>query len=201
MNTTIDLIGALLSILSGYFYIREKSFAWLISLTAIPLNITIDIRIGIYGDILLQLIYLALSIYGWCAWQTSNSTVHQAASIIRVTAKQFYTLLTLTLLTILGIWASINYYTDSNVALLDSSITVLSLLATWLLSRKFVESWLLWIVIDTLYLSLCTYKQIPLHGFTAIIDAMMCVVGYTYWMREYGSYKQQAIHACAPAQS
>lgn len=189
MNTTIDLIGALLSLISCYFYIKEKPFAWLISLSAIPFDIVMDLYIGVYGDLFLQFIYFILLLYGWYAWR-QGTTVEQALPITRINLKQFYSLGFLTLLPIMVIWLSINYYTNSNVALLDSSVTVLSLLACWLLSRKYMESWILWILVDTLYVSLYSFKQMPFHGFVSLFDAIMCVVGYTYWMREYGNSKE-----------
>jgi nicotinamide mononucleotide transporter len=192
LNISTDLIGAMLSFVSCYFYIKEKPFAWLISLSAIPFDIAMDLSIGVYGDLFLQFIYFILLLYGWYAWRKGDS-VAQALPITRMHSKQFYTLAILAVLQIIAVWTSINYYTHSNVALLDSSVTVLSLVACWLLSRKIMESWLLWILIDLLYVSLYAYKQMPFHGFVSLFDAVICIIGYSYWIREYGTHLKTTV--------
>ncbi|HTM64489.1 MAG TPA: nicotinamide riboside transporter PnuC [Gammaproteobacteria bacterium] len=186
MNTTIDVIGALLSIISAYFYIKEKPIAWLISLIAIPFDVIMDFRIGVYGDLLLQFLYFILLIYGWYSWR-HGAKVEEGLPILRITAKQFYLIGLLTLFPVIAVWLSIDHYTDSEVALLDASVTVLSMLAIWLLGKKIIESWLLWVFVDCLYVALYVYKQMPFHAFMSLFDSVTCVIGYFYWMKEYGN--------------
>jgi nicotinamide mononucleotide transporter len=186
VNTTIDVIGALLSIISAYFYIKEKPIAWLISLIAIPFDVIMDFRIGVYGDLLLQFLYFILLIYGWYSWR-HGAKVEEGLPILRITAKQFYLIGLLTLFPVIAVWLSIDHYTDSEVALLDASVTVLSMLAIWLLGKKIIESWLLWVFVDCLYVALYVYKQMPFHAFMSLFDSVTCVIGYFYWMKEYGN--------------
>src|SRR3989338_5024722 len=89
VNTIIDIIGALLSIISGYFYIKERPVAWLISLAAIPFDVAMDISIGVYGDLFLQFVYFVLLVYGWYVWR-SGQQVEDGLPIIRLSGKQFY---------------------------------------------------------------------------------------------------------------
>ena len=191
MNTAIDVIGALLSVASAYFYIKEKPVAWLISLVAIPFDAIMDLRIGVYGDFLLQFLYFILLIYGWHSWRRGTKT-GDGLPVVSITLKQLYSIGLLTLLLITAVCLSLRHYTNSEVALLDASVTVLSLLSIWLLGRKIIESWLLWIFVDCLYVALYVYKQMPFHAFVSLIDAVACVVGYLYWMKEYGNLLGQA---------
>jgi nicotinamide mononucleotide transporter len=184
VNTIIDLAGALLSIISGYFYIKERPVAWLISLAAIPFDVIMDISIGVYGDLFLQFVYFVLLVYGWYAWR-SGQQVEEGLPIIRMSGKQFYGFTLLSSIFVIGIWYSLNTYTNSEVALMDSMVTCLSLVAMWLLCRKIIESWLLWIFVDCLYAVLFVYKQMPFHGVMALFDAGVCVMGYLYWVREH----------------
>lgn len=188
MNTTIaiDIIGALLSLISGYFYIKERPVAWLISLIAIPFDVIMDLSIGVYGDLFLQATYFVLLLYGWYIWR-SGAKVEEGLPILRLTMRQFYIFSTISLLTVSVIWLSLDRFTNSEVALLDSLVTCLSLVALWLLCRKVIESWLLWIFVDCLYVTLYVYKQMPFHAIMSLFDAGMCVAGYVCWVREYGS--------------
>ncbi len=193
MNTaTIDVIGALLSIISGYFYIKEKPVAWLISLIAIPFDVIMDINIGVYGDLFLQFIYFVLLIYGWYSWR-NGAQVEDGMPILRITARQFTIFGMVSLITVIAIWKSLNHYTNSEVALLDACVTCLSLVAQWLLCRKIIESWLLWIFVDCLYVTLYFFKEMPFHGVMSLFDAGVCVLGYMYWMREHANLVVPAI--------
>jgi len=186
VNTTIDIIGALLSVISAYFYIKEKPVAWLISLSAIPFDVLMDINIGVYGDLLLQLVYFILLIYGWYAWR-HGAKVEEGLPLLRITARQIYLFSLMALVSIAAVWLSLGRYTNSEVALLDSLVTVLSLLGIWLLCRKVIESWLLWIFVDCLYIALYVHKQMPFHAFMSLFDSVTCVIGYWYWVKEYGT--------------
>lgn len=191
MDTTIDIIGALLSLISAYFYIKEKPIAWLISLVAIPFDAIMDLRIGVYGDFLLQFLYFALLLYGWYSWR-HGAKVEEGLPLLRMTAKQFYMIGLLTLFPVVAVWMSLGHYTNSEVALLDASVTVLSMLAIWLLGKKIIESWLLWIFVDCLYVALYVYKQMPFHAFMSMFDSVTCVIGYLYWVKEYGGARVPA---------
>src|SRR3990167_7686226 len=179
-------MGALLSVISAYFFIKEKPIAWIISLAAIPFDVIMDLHIGVYGDLFLQFLYFILLIYGWHSWH-HGAKVEEGLPLLRMTAKQFYWLGMLTLFPVIAIWLSLDHYMNSEVALLDALVTVLSMLAIWLLGRKFIESWLLWIFVDCLYVALYVSKQMPFHAFMSLFDSGMCVVGYIFWMREYGN--------------
>lgn len=192
MNITVDIIGALLSLISGYFYIKEKSFAWLISLSAIPFDVVMDLQIGVYGDLLLQIVYFIILLYGWMMWR-KGTIIEEVLPISRISLKQACKLILLTSISFVSIWALINLYTTSTVAVLDSSVTVLSVLACWMLCRKLIESWLLWVIVDTLYIILYIHKQMPFHAFMALVDSIMCMIGYTCWIREYSNTLKQNV--------
>jgi nicotinamide mononucleotide transporter len=186
VNTTIDIIGALLSVISGYFYIKEKPVAWLISLLAIPFDVVMDVTIGVYGDLFLQLIYFILLIYGWYSWR-HGAKVEEGLPILRITGRQITLWGSVAFFMVATIWFCLNRYTNSEVAFLDATVTCLSLVALWLLCRKVMESWLLWIFVDCLYAFLYVHKRMPFHGLMSLFDAGVCVMGYMYWVREYGS--------------
>jgi len=74
-------------------------------------------------------------------------------------------------------------YTDSTVPWLDSLTTALSIVAMWMLARKYVEQWLVWIVVDAVSAGLYIYKELY---FTAGLYALYTVIayfGYKEWIR------------------
>lgn len=198
MNTLIDLTGAMLWLISGYFYIKEKPVAWLISLMAIPCDATMDIIIGVYGDLVLQFIYFILLIYGWYVWRYGNEA-EDNLPILRMSMKQFYFYSVMSGIIVTLIWMGLNKFTDSQIPLLDATVTCLSLVAQWLMCRKILESWILWIFVDVIYIVIYADKFMTFHGLMSFVDACVCVVGYIYWVREYRGLKPVTQVAVVPA--
>ena len=77
-------------------------------------------------------------------------------------------------------------FTDSRVPLLDSMSTALSIVAMWMLSRKLVEQWLVWLVVDMISVGLYFYKGIPLTASLYLLYSALAVVGYMRWRRNVG---------------
>ncbi|MBQ2490535.1 MAG: nicotinamide mononucleotide transporter, partial [Muribaculaceae bacterium] len=92
-----------------------------------------------------------------------------------------------------AIWWVLVSFTDSKVPVLDSFTTSLSMVAMWALAQKWVEQWLLWLVVDAVCCGLYIYKQIPfsagLYGFYTI----MAVLGYRNWLRLMHKQQQPTI--------
>ena len=73
--------------------------------------------------------------------------------------------------------------TDSDVALCDSYINALSIVALWMLARKYVEQWFMWIVIDAVSAALYVYKGIPFTAGLYALYAVIAVLGYLKWKK------------------
>jgi nicotinamide mononucleotide transporter len=74
-------------------------------------------------------------------------------------------------------------FTDSTVPGLDSFTTALCIVAYWMLSRKYVEQWLVWLVVDAVTVGLYLYKGIPLTAGLYALYTGLAVAGYLRWLR------------------
>ena len=74
-------------------------------------------------------------------------------------------------------------FTASTVPVWDSFTTACSVVAYWLLSRKYVEQWLVWLVVDVVTVGLYFYKDIPLTAMLYAVYSALAVVGYMRWRR------------------
>jgi nicotinamide mononucleotide transporter len=75
-------------------------------------------------------------------------------------------------------------FTDSTVPFWDSFTTALCVVAYWMLSRKYVEQWLVWLVVDITTVALYIYKDIPLTAGLYALYSVLAVVGYRRWLKE-----------------
>jgi nicotinamide mononucleotide transporter len=182
----IELLGAILGIAYVYYSIRQNILTWPIGLLTSILYVWVFFVSKLYADMGLQLYYVVISIYGWYEWLHGNkSNKEETLKISRLRSKLGYMLLLFSLLIFLLIWYILENYTDSPVPVADALATSLSLIATWMLARKILEHWLIWIFVDTFSIGLFWYKSLFPTVFLFIVYTTMAIVGYFEWKSEY----------------
>jgi nicotinamide mononucleotide transporter len=186
ITNILDIIGAVGAFLATVAYIRVSLWAWLISLIAIFADIFLYYTTGIYGDMALQLVYLTLTLYGWYQWKFGG-TQHQGLPITRISLKQSLKLALIAIIGIFVVFYLLRNYTDSRIPFWDATTTVLSLIAQWMVCRKIIENWFLWLVIDSMYFGMYFYKSIPFHALLQLIYFGMGIIGYLYWRKKWNS--------------
>ena len=75
-------------------------------------------------------------------------------------------------------------YTNSTVPVLDSLITALSLAAQFMMTRKWIENWLVWITANCLSVGLLIYKGLYVTSALYLVYQVLCVMGLLAWRRD-----------------
>lgn len=83
-----------------------------------------------------------------------------------------------------GIYFLLSRFTNSTVPFWDAMTTAASIVAMWMLSRKYVEQWLVWLAVDLITVGLYLYKGIPLTAGLYALYSALAVAGYLRWRRE-----------------
>ena len=180
-----DLMGAAISFLSTYYFIRLNNKAWPIGMIATCLNGWLYWRKGIYADMVLEFFYFLSMGYGWYIWNHSSYLDKNDSKMLlsRLNALQW----TVLILVFFSIFSLIHYVLQtqihSNVALLDATTTSLSLLAQWLMCHKIIATWVIWFITDALYLFLYHGKNLPFHCLLMMLYSGMAVTGYMIWTK------------------
>ncbi|MFO7574676.1 MAG: nicotinamide riboside transporter PnuC [Bacteroidales bacterium] len=86
-----------------------------------------------------------------------------------------------------AMWYILANHTDSPVAGWDSFTTALSVIATWMLARKYIEHWILWIIVNIISMILYIYKGLYPTTVLFFVYALMAIVGYREWSRDMKS--------------
>jgi nicotinamide mononucleotide transporter len=184
----IELIGALLGLLYIFFSIKQHILTWPTGLFTSLLYIVVFFQSGFYADMGLQVYYVAISIYGWYFWikgGKKNSVGRQKQLPARKTPKKL--LLNLLLVTIIiyaGILFILLNFTNSTVPYMDSLTTALSITATWMLAKKYIEHWLIWIFVDLFSAGLYVYKDLWPTVVLFFVYTVMAVLGYMEWKKD-----------------
>lgn len=187
----LEILGTLASIVYLYYSIREKIWCWPWGIVASVVSITIFFTVRLYADMGLQFYYLFISIYGWYYWLYGKSKQSGSHVVItRTLSFQWFLLLLAGIGTYILILGVLLYVPDwlqiekSSMPYLDALTTAASIIATWMLARKLIEHWLLWIVIDALSMGMYLYKGLYFYAFLFVVYTVGALIGYVEWRKK-----------------
>jgi nicotinamide mononucleotide transporter len=186
----IEFLGAILGIAYIFFSIRQNILTWPVGLLTSALYVWVFFVSKLYADMGLQMYYVVISIYGWYEWKKGDPVTHaEPVKISGINGKLAVILAGVSLLLFALIWFILKNYTDSNVPVADSLATSLSIVATWMLARKILEHWLVWIFVDLFSIGLFWYKELYPTVVLFVVYTIMAVVGYFEWKKDFDSKK------------
>ena len=135
----------------------------------------------LYGDAGLQIVYLVLGFQGWYWWLYGGSE-RTGLHITRASRRELMSIGFITLTGTAGLMLLLRAVKGS-APLLDAFTTVLSLAAQFLLNRKIIENWWLWIVADIVYVYLYFSRGLKLTAVLYFIFLCLCIAGWLNWRR------------------
>ena len=183
----IEILGVISSLVYLYFSVKQKIWLWPFGILSSSLFIYIFYSTGFYAGMSLQVYYLFISFYGWYHWRSGNNEdITGQIPVIRLTRQTGLFLALIFTGLFITIALVLNRFTDSDVPWGDSFITAGSVIATWMLARKILEHWLLWIIIDAVAVVLYFYKGMYPTVFLYIIYTLIAVFGYFQWKKTIG---------------
>ena len=178
----LEVAGAVIGLVYLWLEYRASVWLWAAGIVMPAIYILIYAKSGFYADMGINIYYLLAGIYGWAVWLRRGENGEELP--ISHTPHRLIAPLTL-----LGIacWGVILFillrYTDSTVAFGDSFTTAASIVALYMLARKYAEQWVVWIVIDVvccwLYLSKGLYPTAILYG----LYSLLAIFGYRKWLK------------------
>lgn len=181
-SSCLELVAVLSGIISVYLSTRENIWSWPIALVNVSLFFALFYRSGLYSDTGLQVVYFVLSVYGWYEWLYGGA--HRTAiSVSRTTRKTWIVLGGIGVVT----WAVLGSITSrlpgTALPYVDAATTTVSLLAQWMMTRKLLENWTVWIAVDAVYIAMFIFKGLYLTAFNYGIYLALAVLGYVTWKR------------------
>ncbi len=179
----IELFGAVTGIAYVILEIKRNILLWPLGIITSAVYIYVFGHNGFYANMGLQGYYLVISIYGWYRWQRPQERVQAeeksdvrrigrvTAAWCAVTAGVMWAVL----------WLVLDRATDSPVPLWDGLIASLSVVATWMLTRKYLEQWYVWIVANAI--AVIVYMASGMYPTAALflVYFMMAIIGVMSW--------------------
>ena len=197
----IDKILEILGFSVGLLYLWWEYHAdwrlWYASMVMPAISMWIYFSKGIYADFAINIYYLVIAIYGYIVWTRGYRKVGKQKIVDNVDSDDNSKHLLITnipgtmllacvavfIALWLGLYMILKYLTDSTVPIPDAFTTAMSIVGMWMLARKYLQQWIVWILVDAVCACLYWYKGIPLYGILYAIYTVIAFFGYRKWRR------------------
>lgn len=181
----LELLGLLTGVLCVWLLIRENILTFPLGLLYAVITVVVVARHNLFADVILNLYYVAMNAYGWYFW-TYGGRERRGSEQLLVSWVPRIQWLGLIAIMIVGTVAMGWYFATQTTAALpypDSFTTVASFVAMWMSARKYLESWVLWFVIDVVQVALYVIKGIEAYAVLYLIYLAMAVFGWLAWRK------------------
>lgn len=128
----------------------------------------------------LQLFYVGMGVYGWWQWRQTLAETGEF-HVNRIAKKLLAGLIIFGMLAIPLFGYLLDTYTDSDLPYWDSYTTVFSFIATWMMARRFIQNWVIWIVVDASCVAIYSYKGLNATALLFVIYTLMAIYGLYHW--------------------
>ncbi len=176
----LEIVAALFGFVCVWLTVRQHIACWPTGLVQVILYIVVFYRAKLYSDTILQIIYVFMQLYGWYAWLHGGRDGSKL-TVTRLSLRQtaLWVLVCAFATTCLGtfMWRQ----TDASFPYVDAFVTIASLIAQWLMSRKILESWLVWIVVDIVSIGLFAAKALYPTVILYAVFLGLAVWGWFAW--------------------
>jgi nicotinamide mononucleotide transporter len=179
----VEWMGFVTTLWCIYLAARENIWNWPISIISIVISAILYFKGGLFGDFYLQFYFLFTAFYGWYFW-IKKKEEHQKPVVSINRTQWIIALIAVVILTII-LGALLDRFTSSTVPYEDGFCTAMSFVAQIMLTRKILQNWILWIVVDICYVPLLIYKDFYLYAVLYGVLVALAIKGYLDWRKTY----------------
>jgi nicotinamide mononucleotide transporter len=178
----LELVAAVTGAVSVWLSVRQNIWSWPTAIVNVVLYAIVFWEAKLYADMGLQVVYTVLSLYGWYEWLYGG----EGRTELRVTRTPRRLAAILTLIAAAGsavLGTLLRQTTDAALPFMDSFLSSTSLVAQWMMTRKLLGNWLVWIGVDVLYVGMFLFKGLYLTAGLYAVFLALAVRGYVDWRR------------------
>jgi nicotinamide mononucleotide transporter len=179
----LEWLGFIAGVTGVWLNIKQIHWAWLIGNISVLMYIVVFFQTKLYADMGLNIFYLISGFYGWYEWLFGRRN-KEKLKVIRLSSNQMILWLACGIPVAMALYWILKIFTDASVPEMDAPLTAFSFIGQFMLARKILQNWLVWVVVDFLSVGMYLYKGLyPTAVFFLIITAM-AYKGYLEWKKE-----------------
>ena len=183
LKLILQIAGVVLGLLYLWLEYRANTWLWVVGMLMPCVHSLLYYKSGLYADCAMQCYYIAAGLYGLIVWISGHKRKEKQLRISHTPLRQILPLVGVYAVLHASIYFVLIHFTDSSVPFWDAMTTAMSMVAMWMLARKYVEQWLVWCVVDAITVGLYLYKGIPLTAMLYALYTTLAIAGYLRWKR------------------
>ncbi len=180
--TIIEISGFVFGIAGVWLTLKENIWCFPVGLVNVIFSLYLFWEQKLYSDAIQQAVYIVLLLYGWYNWLNIKDDAKKTVST--TTSKTWLALAICGTIVAVSMGSFFHYFTDADVPYLDASATTLSFVAQFLIARKKIENWLIWMVVNVVYVGIYLNKELYLYALLFTVYFVLAILGYHEWKKE-----------------
>jgi len=176
----LSVIALITGTLGVWLTIKQTIWCWPFALIATLASIFEFFGERLYGDMALQVFYFFAGIYGWIYW---NQQQTKSFLVQRINTLLIPWLVAITILQAVAYYYLLIYFKGDR-PFLDATLTACSLTTTFMMTKKWVENWIIWVFIDATYILLYGLKEMWAFALLNLFFTAIAFYGWLKWRKE-----------------
>lgn len=178
--TVLGIISLVFGVLGVLLTIKQSIWCWPAALISVVTSGYEFYESRLFGDFALQIFYFISGVYGWFYWERNKG---KAFLVTILPLKFVIPLILVTLLQAVIYYFVLSYFKGDQV-IFDAILTACSITATYMMTKKWLENWFCWVLIDFAYIVLYIIKDLWLYAILYFVFTVMAAYGFYKWKKE-----------------
>ena len=183
LYTVIEALALVFNLAYVILAIHQSAWCWPAGLVGAGLTVVVFLDARLYGGMALQGVYMALMVYGWREWRHGGEEGGQL-TVAQTPARWRFLLFLAGTTFALAMGLFLLYRTDAALPFWDAGTTSFSLVAQFMTTRKWIENWLVWVVVDAVYVGMLVSQQLHLMAALYVAYLALAVWGWIQWQKD-----------------
>ena len=185
VSNNIALLLEIVAVILGIIYVvlaaKNKISCWIFGILGSLLSIVLFVIYAkLYAEAVLYIFYVLAGIYGWINWKKQKNETEVYQRNIKIHLIIFIIGIALS---VLLYYVMTHLFDDAKKPLIDSFTTIFSFIATYLTTKKWIENWIYWIVIDAVTTYLYFSRGLEIYAILMLAYSIIAVYGYFQWKK------------------
>lgn len=188
----LEYFGVITGLLYLFLEIKQHKAMWVVGFLTSLVYVFVFFFSKIYADMGLQVYYTAISVYGFYQWarKTKNTSLEENGNLPeQILYRHLNSRLAIGIgASIAGLfgllWYFLSHFTDSPIPVGDAFTTAVGVVATWMLAKRIIEHWILWVVVNFVCVYLYYLRDLYPTMFLYLCYAVLAIVGYYTWRKK-----------------
>lgn len=184
IDIVLEIIAVIFGLISVFYAKNNNVLVYPTGLVSTIIYVYLLNKWGLVGDMLINGYYATMSVYGWFLWTRKKDSQSQYP-ISLTTRKEFRISIIIFIVTILFVILVYHWFDKFNdwTAYVDTFTTGIFFVGMWLMAKRKIENWLLWVIGDIISVPLYFYKGFTFSSLQFLIFTIIAVFGYLEWKK------------------